>query len=75
MWDFCYNVIEDKTTPGAVLLTTKSAVLRMYPNISTEVILGNASTRGCVRVFIMIQHIFLNVYFNLIYSYLHDIIL
>ena len=48
MSDFYYEIIEDETNPDAVLLAEDSAVVRMYPNGTTEVVVGNTSTRGCV---------------------------
>ena len=46
--DSCYAVLADKTTPDAVLLGTLSAVVRMYSDGTTEVVVGDRSTRGCV---------------------------
>ena len=48
MADHYYEIIEDKTTPDAVLLAAKPAVVRMYSNGTTEVVLGNINIRGCV---------------------------
>ena len=41
-------MIVDETTPDAVLLAAESAVVRMYSNGTTEVVVGNRSTEGCV---------------------------
>ena len=46
--DKCYEILADKTTPDAVLLGTRSAVVRMYSNGTTEVVVGDRSTKGCV---------------------------
>ena len=46
--DSCYEILADKTTPDAVLLGTRSAVVRMYSNGTSEVVVGNRSTKGCV---------------------------
>ena len=46
--DFYYEIIEDKTTPDAVLLAEDSAVVRMYSNGTTEVVLGDTGKIGCV---------------------------
>ena len=42
------EIIADETTPDAVLLAADSAVVRMYPNETTEVLLGDLNTGGCV---------------------------
>ena len=48
MDNYYHEIIEDETTPDAVLLAQYSAVVRMYSNGTTEVVLGKTSTRGCV---------------------------
>ena len=42
------EIIADQTTPDAVLLAANSAVVRMYPNGATEVLVGDLNTGGCV---------------------------
>ena len=42
------EIIADQTTPDAVLLAADSAVVRMYPNGATEVLVGDINARGCV---------------------------
>ena len=46
--DQCNAILADKTTPNAALLGSKSAVVRMYSNGTTEVVVGDRSTAGCV---------------------------
>ena len=46
--DMCHEILADKTTPDAVLLATNSAVVRMYSDGTTEVVVGDRSTQGCV---------------------------
>ena len=46
--DQCNAILADKTTPNAVLLGSKSAVVRMYSNGTTEAVVGDRSTQGCV---------------------------
>ena len=48
MADPYYEILEDQTTPDAVLLAAFSAVVRMYSNGTTEVVVGDKSTYGCV---------------------------
>ena len=54
MADFYNEIIADQTTPDAVLLAEDSAVIRMYPNGTTEVVVGDRSTKGCVKVLVMV---------------------
>ena len=42
------QITEDLTTPGAVLLAERAAVVRMYSNGTAEVIVGEKSFTGCV---------------------------
>ena len=48
-----FQIIEDKTTPNAVLLAEGSAVVRMYSNGTTEVLVGKVNAQGYVWVFII----------------------
>ena len=43
------EIIADQTTPDAVLLAESSSVFRMYPNGTTEIILGSKNKPGYVR--------------------------
>ena len=54
MAGFYYEIIADQTTPDAVLLAADSAVTRMYPNGTTEGVVGDINTKGCVKVFVML---------------------
>ena len=51
----CNEIIKDETTPDAVLLAEGSAIFRMYPNGTTEDLVGNISFHGWVPVFKMIE--------------------
>ena len=55
-----YQIIEDETTPNAVLLATLSSILRMFLNGSTEDVVGNSSSHGYVMsvcdISIVINH-------------------
>ena len=42
------QILADEATPDAVLLAENSAVVRMYSNGTTEVVVGDRSTSGCV---------------------------
>ena len=46
--DSCREILADKTTPDAVLLGLDSAVVRMYSNGTTEVVVGDIGTEGYV---------------------------
>ena len=48
MSDKYRQILADEATPDAVLLAENSAVVRMYSNGTTEVVVGNRSTSGCV---------------------------
>ena len=54
------QIIEDETTPNAVLLATYYSILRMYLNGSTEDVVGNPSSLGYVMnvcdISIVINH-------------------
>ena len=43
-----YQIIEDETTPNAVLLASSPSLLRMYLNGSIENVVGNPSSHGYV---------------------------
>ena len=45
-----YGIVEDETTPGAVLLSTWYAIVRMYSNGTKEVVAGNVGISGYVMV-------------------------
>ena len=47
---FYWQLIEDMTTPGAVLLAERTAVARMYPNGTIEDVVGDKDTEGYVCV-------------------------
>ena len=42
------DIIADQTTPGAVLLAKNTGVFRMYPNGTTDILVGQTTTKGCV---------------------------
>ena len=44
-----YGIVEDETTPGAVLLSTWFAIARMYPNGTKQVVVGEEGSEGYVR--------------------------
>ena len=44
------QIIDDVTTPGAVLLALKTEIVRLYTNGSTENVVGNQHTSGYVCV-------------------------
>ena len=41
-------MLADRTTPGAVLLARPTGVFRMYPNGTTDILVGKTTTKGCV---------------------------
>ena len=43
-------MIADQTTPGAFLLRTWTAIVRMHPDGSTEVAAGDLVQKGCVQL-------------------------
>ena len=45
---FYYQIIEDMTTPGAVLLAEATAIARMYPNGTIEDVVGDKNRAGYV---------------------------
>ena len=47
MADYYNEIIEDKTTPDAVLLAGRRAVVKMYPNGTSDVVAGNTNFQGC----------------------------
>ena len=50
----CKQIIEDETTPGAFLLAVNTAVIRMYPNGTTEDVVGDDSIYGYLYIVISI---------------------
>ena len=42
------DIIADQTTPGAVLLAKNTGVFRMYPNGTTDILVGQTTAKGCV---------------------------
>ena len=44
-----YNaIIADQTTPDAVLIASATGVFRMHPNGTTDILVGQTTTKGCV---------------------------
>ena len=41
-----YGIVEDETTPGAIILADWCAIVRMYPNGTKEVVMGKEGSAG-----------------------------
>ena len=44
----CNQILEDATTPDALLLTQTSSIVRMYPNGTVEDVVGDKDKEGYV---------------------------
>ena len=40
------GIVEDETTPGAIILSDWYAIVRMYPNGTKEVVVGKEGSEG-----------------------------
>ena len=47
---YYFQLVEDETTPGAVLLAEQAAIARMYPNGTIEDVVGDKDIRGYVQL-------------------------
>ena len=45
-----YGIVEDETTTGAILFSTWYAIVRLYPNGTKEVVVGEEGSAGYVTV-------------------------
>ena len=53
-----YGIVEDETTPGAIILSNWYAIVRMYPNGTKEVVAGSVGTEGYVMVRGIVEGVF-----------------